>query len=266
MVKRARSWLRSTPLVGAPPGVQAGLDQANAYSYGAAGQALSEGQAIAAWGALAQAQNTPQIKSVAAQFTCPSGWLISPDGTTCVNQRNVHIALADRNACGSGAVNWFDCSELPLWYTLNAPDAYGSLGAAKSVLPRALTELGYLEGAGTPNAYAGGWSNVKASVHALARHLASGIGGDPVAFADLSQDEVEAQLSAVAVSTYDAAIAKGGVNPPTWLKSLPPGGSSKVGLGLALAGAGALALSFIRPDLALAAMSFARALPARVGF
>jgi hypothetical protein len=204
---------------GASQAAQAGVATADAYTYGGASAALSEGQALAAWADLSAKQNTPAIQSVAVSKTCPDGWLISPDGKTCVNMWNVHIALADKDRCSPNDPQWFACSALPLWFQLHHLIAFDKLSEAKKMLPTALRELGYLSPPFN-------WQNVKASIHALARYLNIGAGfsgGDgkvygPGDYEDLTEEETENALVNTAAPIYDAAVAKGG-DAPQWVSS-----------------------------------------------
>ena len=92
--------------VGAVPGQVEATATADAYTYGAFSEAMSTGQAMAAWADLQAKQNVARVtSSKLGPPTCPNGFLISlPNGQgfqTCVNQRNVHIALRYTDECDS---------------------------------------------------------------------------------------------------------------------------------------------------------------------
>ncbi len=259
------SWWSLREHVGALPSgaaeaggyVQASAD---AYTYGAASQALSEGQAMSAWADLSAKQNTPAIREISGTAQCPAGYLFVPNAGApgvpwpppCVGPSNVRVS----SYLPTDPPSWW--SELPAWFRANHPVALAgystSLAEAKKMLPTALLQLGYLEGAGTPSAHAGGWSNVKSACHALALAMVSNVG--PTGSRDVNieedADEVERQLTQVAAPIYDAAIASGGKPAPTWVQN--PGAlwarsSSSLLLIAATLVAGAAAIHFLRPDL-----------------
>lgn len=228
---------RLSPVVGqVPTGVQqaGGYAQAtaDAYTYGAASAALSEGQAMAAWADLSAKQNYPAITTVKggpAPMACPPGWLFALDGKTCVNQRNVHVLPAAKSSCES-SLAYISCHPLVLWYQLHVPDLFpptgdDALDRARSELPDALGELGWLS--------EGHWPDVSSGVHALARTLMA-YQGTPI-FDRYTEVEFEAKLSEGIAATYDAAVASG-ARPASWLTSGIKIAPRRQGLGLVVLG------------------------------
>lgn len=224
------------------PGGYAGQGTAvvDAYSYGAASQALSEGQALAAWAELSKEQNFPGIKAVAVTHTCPAGWLISPDGGTCVNIDRVHIALADKSTCGS-TDEWYRCAELPLYMALNEQGALTS-GSLDSVT------AGALRGLRAMNMTSGnyGWKNVRSQLRALAWLLLREHSGQWGSAGSGDVDELQDQLAGKIAPSYDADIA----NPPqkssgALYQPIYPTGPSPLLWLIAAAAAGTLAWIFV---------------------
>lgn len=145
-----------------------GASAADVYTYGAASAALSQGQAAQAWNELQKQQNYPSIKQVASHATCPEGFLISPDGTTCVNIEDVHIRLVDSIYCGQEAhahnePGWATCSVLVRYLDLNENKAMksGSLPQVTDAAMRGLRALRMTTGSF-------GWTNVRSQLRALA--------------------------------------------------------------------------------------------------
>jgi len=248
------------------PGAQQATATADSYTYGAASEALSQGQAMAAWADLQAKQNVARVSSASLGLpTCPTGFLVSLPNAfgyqTCVNQRNVHIAMKWQQSCNVSEYSeyssiWFLCSTLPRWFELHHPVALKgystSIGEAKKMLLTALRELGMLA--------PGQWENIKSSIHALTRRIFYNA-------PDFEQTEqsVENELVNLVAPIYDATVAKGG-DVPEWI-------SSQIGLNqrvlsessswfawLALGTIGAAGFYLIAPSAAVATWSVAKGL------
>ena len=234
-------------------GGQVALGAADAYTYGAASQALSEGQAMQAWAELAKAQNYPAVKtsSLGGNYHkwCPSGFLISPGGNTCVNKEGTHVYLTQLVEGGEALTPWWAKSPVVLYMQLHDPGALGTGGTftydvVASAFLKAIRELGMTTGVT-------GWANVKSHARAVAHMLVFNAHSEELDQSDVGSvtDKILSRISGY----YDADVkaAKSGS-----MRRFTPIGPAEGSGGLLLFTAlGAGALYYFKPALAKSLLS-----------
>jgi hypothetical protein len=254
-------WSLSESQVGAVPYTDQAVSAADVYSYGAASAAYSQGQAMAAWAELSAQQNTPAIKSVAYEHSCPDGFLIAPDLKTCVNQAGVHVALVPVASACKGD-NWYWCSLLPAFLSLNETEALNS-GSLNSVADAALRGMRALRM--TTGSY--GWSSVKSQLRAVATLLSRNTDEWATDSVDSLQWELEKRIGPYYDSDVASAKASGdsgGIVPGLGGSGIyKKAGELNWGKYLVLLGAVGFGLSLYRPRIAIAAYRALASLPTR---